>query len=90
MAGFKLYTKKFCPYCTRAISILKSAGIHEYEEIPIEGRESEFRQKLMDLTGRWDVPQAFFGTKYLGDDDGLASLAQSGELQRLADNESGK
>ena len=89
MAGIKLYTKKYCPYCTRASSILESAGIHEFEEVPIEGRESELRQKLLDLTGRWDVPQAFLGTRYLGDDDGLASLAQSGELQQLAGNGSG-
>lgn len=84
MAKLKVYTKSFCPYCVRARSILSSVGINEFEEISIDGQEQVMRQKLYELTdGRWDVPQAFVGNQYIGDDDDLARLAQSGELVEM-------
>jgi len=83
----KLYTRQYCPYCDRAKAILTSAGITEYEEIPIDGSEREMRQRLYDLTGgRFDVPQVFVDDAYLGDDDDLARLAQSGELLTLLES----
>jgi len=61
--------------------VLASAEVTDYEEISIDGNESEMRQQLASMTGgRWDVPQAFVDEKYLGDDDDLARLASSGEL----------
>ncbi len=73
----QLYTRRFCPYCDRAKAILTASGITDYEEIPIDGNEFEMRKRLHERTGgRWDVPQAFVGESYLGDDDALADLAQ--------------
>ena len=86
MPKLTIYTKSFCPYCVRAKSILISAGINLYEEVSIDGREIEMRQRLSDLTGgRWDVPQVFVGDRYIGDDDALGALAQTGELQDLVE-----
>lgn len=84
MSRLKVYTKQFCPYCVRVQMILKSAGIQDYEEISIEGREMEMRQKLMEWTGgRGDVPQIFLDDQYIGDDDALAALANSGKLNQM-------
>jgi len=84
MAHLKIYTKAYCPYCIRALSVLKSAGITDFEEISIDGNEHVMRQKLVELTnGRYDVPQIFVDDKYIGDDDALTALANSGELQTL-------
>jgi len=84
MPKLKLYTKSFCPYCDQARAILESAGITDYEEISIDGNELKMRKELFTMTGgRWDVPQAFIGDRYLGDDDDLASLAGSGELSAM-------
>ncbi|MDP6038867.1 MAG: glutaredoxin domain-containing protein, partial [Candidatus Latescibacteria bacterium] len=84
MAKLKVYTKSYCPYCVRAHSILASVGIEDYEEISIDGQEMAMRQKLFEITGgRWDVPQAFVDDRYIGDDDDLSRLAQSGELTRM-------
>ena len=41
-------------------------------------------EELFTMTGgRWDVPQAFIGDRYLGDDDDLARLSGSGELSAM-------
>jgi glutaredoxin 3 len=84
MPKLTIYTKSYCPYCVRALSVLKSIGLEDYEEISIDGREMDMRRKLMTLTGgRWDVPQVFVEDRYIGDDDALLGMAQSGELLRL-------
>jgi len=91
MSVLKVYTKSYCPYCVRARSILSSVGVDDFEEISIDGQEMEMRQKLYELTsGRWDVPQAFVGEQYIGDDDDLARLAQSGELKAMLNNPYGQ
>ena len=88
MPKLKLYTRSFCPYCDRAKAVLRKAGVEDYEEISIDGREWELRREIQALTGgRWDVPQAFVGDRYLGDDDALLALARSGKLARLLDEE---
>ena len=87
MAKLKMYMKSYCPYCVRARSILSSVGIDEFEEISIDGQEMVMRQKLQALTnGRSDVPQAFVDDRYIGDDDDLARLVQSGELVEMLKN----
>lgn len=84
MPKLTIYTKSYCPYCVRALSVLKSIGLEDYEEISIDGHEKDLRRKLMALTGgRWDVPQVFVDDRYIGDDDALLDMAQSGELLRL-------
>lgn len=84
MARLTIYTKSYCPYCIRALSMLKSAGIDDYEEISIDGNEGVMRQKLVELTnGRYDVPQIFIDGQYIGDDDQLAVLVQSGEIKDM-------
>ena len=84
MAKLKLYTKSYCPYCDFARASLESAGVTEFEEISIDGNEFKMRKNLAERTGgRWDVPQAFVDERYIGDDDDLARLAKSGELQTL-------
>jgi glutaredoxin 3 len=84
MPKLRLYTKSYCPYCDQARAILESGGVTDYDEISIDGNELKMRQELYKMTGgRWDVPQAFVGDRYIGDDDDLARLARSGELAKL-------
>ena len=83
MPHLKIYTTDFCTYCVRAKTILKDIGIVDYEEVNIAGQE-EMREEIAGLTGgRWDVPQVFIDGDYIGDDDALAQLAYSGELERI-------
>jgi len=50
-----MYTTAWCGYCVRAKALLDGKGI-EYDEINLDD-DPHFRQKLLELTGGWTVPQ---------------------------------
>ena len=77
-----MYTTEWCGYCVRAKALLEERGI-EYEEVPMDG-DPEFRQKLLDMTGRWTVPQIFVDGRSIGGYMELWALDRSGGLEELA------
>ena len=81
MANVKIYTTDFCSYCDIAKHLLEKIEV-TYEEINIHG-EPAMRDQIEELTGRRDVPQIFINDQYIGDDDSLAALVNSGEIQSL-------
>ena len=81
MANVKIYTTDFCSYCDAAKHLLDKIEV-AYEEINIHG-DPTMRDQIEKLTGRRDVPQIFIGDQYIGDDDNLTALVNSGEIQSL-------
>lgn len=81
MADITLYTTSWCPYCLRAKRLLHDQGL-EYEEIDLDG-EPGFRDRLVELTGRYTVPQILIDGVSIGGYDELAQLARSGRLAEL-------
>ena len=80
-AHVKLYTRKWCGYCTAAESLLDSKGI-DYEIIDCTG-DHEKRAWLVKTTGRSTVPQIFIDDRAIGGYDDLRALDRKGELDRL-------
>ena len=78
MARVQLYTTAWCGYCVRAKALLDSRGI-EYDEISLDG-DAHFRQKLLDLTGGWTVPQILVDGNPIGGYTELWRLDKSGRL----------
>jgi len=76
-----MYTTRICPYCSRAKALLEAKGV-EYEERSVE-LTPQGRQFLVDLTGRYTVPQILIGETPVGGFDELSALNRSGELDRL-------
>jgi glutaredoxin 3 len=58
--------------------LLDSCGI-EYDEINLDG-DAHFRQKLLDLTGGWTVPQILVDGRAIGGYTELWRLDKSGRL----------
>jgi glutaredoxin 3 len=82
MPDVRIYTTRWCGYSRRAKSLLDARGI-DYEEIPLDD-EIGFRQKLLDETGGWTVPQILVDGRPIGGYTELSRLDREGRLGRLA------
>jgi glutaredoxin 3 len=78
----RIYTTSWCGYCLRAKALLETAGL-AYEEVNLDG-EPQFRQKLMELTGGWTVPQILIDGRPIGGYAELYALERSGRLAQAA------
>ncbi len=74
----RIYTTSWCGYCLRAKALLDDRGL-AYEEVDLDG-EPQFRQKLMELTGGWTVPQILVDGRPIGGYAELYALDRSGGL----------
>ena len=79
MNTIEIYTKDYCPYCTRARALLsvnpslKSMWTHD------RARQTE----MMERSARCTVPQIFIQGAHIGGYDDLSALEAAGELDRL-------
>ena len=81
MTSVTVYSTTWCPWCDRAKALLNARGI-AFEAINIDD-QPDFRQRLMDLTGGYTVPQIVIGTEPIGGFQQLRALDASGELDKL-------
>lgn len=77
-----MYTTAWCGYCVRAKTLLEDRGL-EYDEVRMDD-DPAFREKLLEMTGRWTVPQIFLDDRPIGGYAELWALARAGELDELA------
>ena len=80
-AEVKIYTRKWCGYCTAAERLLSRKGV-PFENIDCTGDRAK-RDWLAEVTGRTTVPQIFIDGKSVGGYDDIAALDRSGELDKL-------
>jgi glutaredoxin 3 len=76
-----VYTKPFCPYCTRALGLLsaKGAAVTEIEA----AFDPTLRKEMIDRSGRYTYPQIFVGDRHVGGCDDLLALDRAGGLDPL-------
>ena len=82
MAPVTIYTKPFCPYCIRAVSILKKKGA-EIEEISAAFDAEKRNEMLAKSNGKRTYPQIFIGDTHVGGCDDLMDLDARGGLDPL-------
>ena len=82
MARIEIYTKAFCPYCSRAMALLASKGA-EVEETDITLDRHAREAMIQRADGRTTVPQIFIDGRHIGGSDDLAALDRAGELDPL-------
>jgi glutaredoxin 3 len=82
MVRIEMYTTAWCGFCLRAKALLEERGL-PYEEIRIDADPS-FRARLLELTGRWTVPQILIDGEPIGGYAELRELERRGVLDGLA------
>jgi glutaredoxin 3 len=81
MADVEMYSKIWCPYCSRAKSLLQSKGVAFRDNDVTSDMLRE--QEMVARSGRRTVPQVFIDGRSVGGYDDLTVLDASGELDRL-------
>jgi glutaredoxin 3 len=82
MAKIEIYTKAFCPYCTRAKRLLDEKGA-AFDEYDITMGGPKRREMIQRANGRSTVPQIFIADRHIGGSDELAALEREGRLDPL-------
>ncbi|MBB4153543.1 glutaredoxin 3 [Sphingomonas jinjuensis] len=82
MAKIEIYTKEWCPYCTRAKRLLEAKGA-AFEEYDISMGGPQRAEMVERANGRSTVPQIFIDGAHIGGSDDLAAMDSRGELDRL-------
>lgn len=82
MAKVTIYTRAFCPYCTRALQVLKDKGV-ELNEIDA-GMDPALREEMIQRSnGGRTFPQIFVGETHIGGCDDMLALDRSGKLDPM-------
>jgi len=84
MRTVTVYTKPLCPYCVRALSLLKKKGV-QVREISA-AFDAKLRAEMIErANGRSTYPQIFIGDIHVGGSDDLHALESAGKLDALLD-----
>eukprot|EP00842_Homolaphlyctis_polyrhiza_P001215 jgi/Hompol1/2094/HPOL_003560-RA len=78
-----VYSKSYCPWCTKAKAILTSKGI-EYTVIELDKIEegADIQAYLLEKTKQRTVPNIFIHQQHIGGHDDLVAAVASGKLDK--------
>ncbi|MGH6651073.1 MAG: glutaredoxin 3 [Sphingopyxis sp.] len=82
MPKIEVFTKVFCPYCSRAKALLDRKGA-DYQEIDLTMDRKGFDAMVERAGGSRTVPQIFIDGRHIGGSDDLAALDARGGLDPL-------
>ncbi|HKM26232.1 MAG TPA: glutaredoxin 3 [Thiopseudomonas sp.] len=81
MAKVIIYSSDWCPFCTRAKTLLSNKGV-KFEEIRVDGKP-DVRAQMAEKAGRTSVPQIWIDELHVGGCDELFALERGGKLDAL-------
>ncbi len=82
MAHVTIYTRPFCGYCARALSLLAAKGA-QVSEIEAGFSPSKRAEMVRRSGGASTFPQIFIGEAHVGGCDELYALDRQGKLDSL-------
>ena len=82
MAKVTIYTRAFCPFCSRALKLLSDKGV-DVEEIDA-GMSPERKAEMVQRSrGGRTFPQIFIGNDHIGGCDDMMALERAGKLDAM-------
>ncbi|MCH8491159.1 MAG: glutaredoxin 3 [Oceanicaulis sp.] len=82
MMAVTIYTRPFCPYCVRAVDLLKNKGVG-FEEIEAGFDPQKKAEMVERALGARTFPQIFIGEVHGGGCDEMMALERRGKLDAL-------
>ena len=82
MQKIDIYTKDYCPYCKRALALLKAKNV-AFNQIKIDAKPKLRAPMIERANGSSTVPQIFIGDTHVGGCDDLMLLEREGKLAAL-------
>ena len=82
MVKVEVYTQAWCPYCMRAMHLLRSKGV-EVTEIKAQHGTPERAEATRRSGGHTTMPQVFIDGRSIGGCDDLVALERAGGLDPL-------
>jgi glutaredoxin 3 len=82
MLKIEIFTQAFCPYCARALSLLRKKGV-EFQEIDAPNGSAARAEARTRSGGSTSVPQIFIDGTPLGGCDELMALDRAGKLDAM-------
>ncbi|MEM1150028.1 MAG: glutaredoxin 3 [Pseudomonadota bacterium] len=82
MAKVTIYTRSFCPFCVRAIKLLKDKGV-DFSEIDAGMDATKKAEMVQRSGGGRTFPQIFVGDTHIGGCDDMMALERAGKLDPL-------
>jgi glutaredoxin 3 len=82
MPNIEIYTQPFCPYCARALRLLKDKGV-TFTEIDAPAGSQNRKTAMERSGGKTSVPQIFIEDQAIGGCDDLVALDKAGKLDPL-------
>ncbi len=82
MKSVTIYTSPMCPYCWRALGLLKKKNV-SFKEVKV-GMNAKLRAEMLQRSGgATSVPQIFIGDSHIGGCDEIMALERSGKLDGM-------
>ena len=82
MTPVTIYTRPFCGYCARALSLLRAKGV-AFTEIEAGFDPDKRKEMVARAGGRHTFPQIFVGETHVGGCDELMALDSAGKLDGM-------
>jgi len=82
MAKVVVYYRDLCPFCVRAIRLLRSKGA-DFDKINAGMNADKKREMIQRSNGGRTFPQIFIGDQHIGGCDEMMALERDGKLDAM-------